>query len=80
LKTLQGIAKWTGVSLTRLLRLYGEELQEDERVEAPLVRILDQHPELRQALEVALEVLDDDTLAEVTNFIQFQVEQKKQHL
>jgi hypothetical protein len=25
LTTLEGISKWTGVSLTRLLRLYGEE-------------------------------------------------------
>ncbi len=77
LTTLEGISKWTGVSLTRLLRLYGEELEEDERVEAALARTLDQHPELRETLEVAIDVLDDEALAEVVNFIQFQVEQKK---
>ena len=77
LTTLEGISKWTGVSLTRLLRLYGEELEEDERVEAALARTLDQHPELRETLEVAIDVLDDEALAEVINFIQFQVEQKK---
>ena len=77
LTTLEGISKWTGVSLIRLLRLYGEELGEDERVEAALARTLDQHPELRETLEVAIDVLDDEALAEVINFIQFQVEQKK---
>jgi transcriptional regulator with XRE-family HTH domain len=77
LTTLEGISKWTGVSLIRLLRLYGEELEEDERVEAALARTLDQHPELRETLEVAIDVLDDEALAEVINFIQFQVEQKK---
>ena len=60
-----------------MLRLYGEELEEDERVEAALARTLDQHPELRETLEVAIDVLDDEELAEVINFIQFQVEQKK---
>ena len=77
LTTLEGISKWTGVSLIRLLRLYGEELEEDERVEAALARTLDQHPELRETLEMAIDVLDDQALAEVINFIQFQVEQAK---
>jgi transcriptional regulator with XRE-family HTH domain len=77
LTTLEGISRWTGVSLIRLLRLYGEELEEDKRVEAALARTLDQHPELRQTLEEAIDVLDDQALAEVINFIQFQVERKK---
>jgi transcriptional regulator with XRE-family HTH domain len=77
LKTLEGISKWTGVSLVHLLRLYGQELEEDERVEAALARTLDQHPQLRKTLEVAVGVLDDDELAEVINFIKFRVEQKK---
>jgi transcriptional regulator with XRE-family HTH domain len=77
LKTLEGISRWTGVSLVRLLRLYGEELEGDERVEAALARTLDQRPELRKTLEVAVDVLDDDELAQVINFIKFQVEQKK---
>ena len=77
LTTLEGISKWTGVSLIRLLRLYGEELEEDERVEAALARTLDQHPELRETLEMAIDVLDDQALAEVINFIQFKVEQAK---
>ncbi|GAB4541833.1 MAG: hypothetical protein Kow0063_33100 [Anaerolineae bacterium] len=77
LKTLEGISRWTGVSLVHLLRLYGQELEEDDRVEAALARTLDRRPELRKALEVAVDVLDDDELAQVINFIQFQVEQKK---
>ena len=77
LTTLEGISKWTDVSLIRLLRLYGEELEEDERVEAALARTLDQHPELRETLEMAIDVLDDQALAEVINFIQFKVEQAK---
>ena len=77
LTTLEGISKWTGVDLIRLLRLYGEELGEDERIEAALARTLDQHPELRGTLEEAIDVLDDQALAEVINFIQFQVEQKQ---
>jgi len=77
LTTLEGISRWTGVSLVHLLRLYGEELDEDERVEAALARTLDQHPELRETLEEAIDVLDDQALAEVINFIKFQVEQKK---
>jgi transcriptional regulator with XRE-family HTH domain len=77
LKTLEGISRWTGVGLVHLLRLYGEELEEDARVEAALARTLDQRPELRETLEVAVGVLDDDELAQVINFIKFQVEQKK---
>lgn len=77
LTTLEGISRWTGVSLIRLLRLYGEELEEDERVEAALTYTLDQHPELRETLEEAIEVLDDQAWAEVTDFVQFQVEQTK---
>lgn len=77
LTTLEGISRWTGVSLIQLLRLYGEELQADERVEAALARTLDQHPELREILEEATDVLDDQAWAEVSNFIRFQVEQRK---
>jgi transcriptional regulator with XRE-family HTH domain len=78
LTTLEGIARWTHVSLVRLLRLYGADIEDEGgHVEAALARVLDQHPELRDTLEVAVDTLDDESLAEVLRFIQFQVEQHK---
>jgi transcriptional regulator with XRE-family HTH domain len=77
LKTLEGISGWTGVSLTRLLRLYGEDVEGDQGVEAVLARVLDQHPELRGTLELAVETLDDESIAQIIQFIQFQIEHRK---
>ncbi len=77
LTTLEGISRWTGVSLIQLLRLYGQELDDGERVEATLAHTLDQHPELREALQEAIDVLEDQAWAEVVNFIQFKLEQTK---
>jgi transcriptional regulator with XRE-family HTH domain len=79
LTTLEGISKWTQVDLIRLLRLYGAQLPEDQHIEAALARVLDQNPELRGVLEAAMEVLDEDELTQVIEFIQFQVERKKRH-
>jgi len=77
LRTLEGISNWTGVSLVRLLHLYGSEVPEDERVEAALARVLDEYPQLREILAVSLDVLDDEAIAEVVEYIQFQAERRR---
>ena len=77
LTTLEGISKWTGVSLVRLLHLYGSEVPEDERVEAVLARVLDQHPQLREILAESLDVLDDEAIAGVIEYIEFQAERRR---
>ena len=75
LTTLEGISKWTGVDLIRLLRLYGAQLPEDQHVEAALARLLDQRPQLRDVLEMAVETLSDEQLNQVVDFIKFQAQQ-----
>lgn len=77
LRTLEGIAKWTKVDLVHLLRLYGEDVSQDQRVEATLARVLNQHPELEEALRTAVDVLDDESLAQIVQFIQFQVQRRR---
>ena len=77
LRTLEGISKWTGVGLIRLLHLYGEELEPERRVETAIARVLDQYPQLAEALELAVDHLDDESLAEIIRFIQFQIAQKR---
>lgn len=74
LTTLEGISKWTGVDLIRLLRLYGAQLPEDQHVEAALARLLDQRPQLRDVLEMAVESLSDEQLNQVVDFIEFQAQ------
>jgi transcriptional regulator with XRE-family HTH domain len=78
LTTLEGIARWTNVSLVRLLQLYGADISGDSgRVEMALARVLDQYPELESTLGVAIDVLDDEALAEILRFIQFQIDQRR---
>jgi transcriptional regulator with XRE-family HTH domain len=76
LATLEGISKWTGVSLVRVLQLYGEDIPEDERLESALARVLDEYPQLRETLLNALGVLDDEAIAEVIQYIDFQVQRR----
>ena len=78
LTTLEGISKWTGVDLIHLLRLYGAQLPEDRHVEAALARLIDQRPQFRDALEMAMETLSDEQLTEVMHFIEFQVQRAQQ--
>jgi hypothetical protein len=77
LSTIKSLAKWRGVSLIYLLRLYGEEIPEDNKVELTLARVLDARPELRETLEAAIDVLDDEELAEVIRFVQFQIDRNR---
>ncbi len=77
LRTLEGISAWTGVSLVRLLHLYGSEVPEDERVEAVIARVLDQYPQLRGILEQSLDVLDDEAVAEIIEYVEFQAERRR---
>ena len=76
LTTLEGISRWTGVDLVRLLRLYGAQINEEQRVEAALARVLDQYPQLRKTLEVALDDLDDEALAEIIRYIEFRAQER----
>jgi transcriptional regulator with XRE-family HTH domain len=78
LTSLEGIARWTNVGLVRLLRLYGADIEDDhDRTEAALARVLDEYPQLRQTLDLAIDVLDDEALAEIINFIEFQAQKKR---
>jgi transcriptional regulator with XRE-family HTH domain len=78
LTSLEGIARWTNVGLVRLLRLYGADIEDDHnRTEAALARVLDEYPQLRQTLDVAIDVLDDEALAEIISFIEFQAQKKR---
>jgi transcriptional regulator with XRE-family HTH domain len=77
LRTLEGISGWTGVSLVRLLRMYGEDIEDEYRVESALARVLDQRPELRDNLQAAIGALDDEALAQVIQFIRFLASQKR---
>jgi len=76
LTTLEGISQWTGVDLVRLLRLYGAQINEEQRVESALARVLDQYPQLRKTLEVALDDLDDEALAEIIRYIEFRAQER----
>ena len=75
LTTLEGISEWTGVDLVRLLRLYGAQIDDEQRVESALARVLDEYPQLRETFEMALEDLDDEALADVIQFIEFRAQQ-----
>ena len=76
LRTMEGISQWTGVSLVRLLRMYGSEVPDDERLEAAIARVLDEYPQLKETLLASLEVLDDEAVAEVIEFIEFQTQRR----
>ena len=76
LSTLEGISNWTGVSLVRLLNLYSGEVDEDRRLEETLSRVLDEHPELKESLLASLQVLDDEAIAEVIDYINFQTQRR----
>ena len=76
LRTLEGISNWTGVSLVRLLNLYSGEAEEGTQLEETLARVLDEHPELKESLLASLEVLDDEAIAEVIEYINFQTQRR----
>ena len=76
LSTLEGISKWTGVSLVRLLNLYSGEMADDRQLEETLSRVLDEHPELKETLLASLQVLDDEAVAEVIEYINFQTQRR----
>ena len=78
LRTLEGISNWTGVSLVRLLNLYSGEVEEGQELEAALSRVLDEHPQLKETLLASLEYLDDEAVAEVLEYIEFQVQRRRQ--
>jgi transcriptional regulator with XRE-family HTH domain len=77
LNTVKALAEWRNVSLTYLLRLYGEEFPEERELAVELDRVLRTHPELRNTLEVAVEVLGDEEMAEILHFIQFQIDRRR---
>jgi transcriptional regulator with XRE-family HTH domain len=76
LRTLEGISNWTGVSLVRLLNLYSGELEDSKQLEDTLARVLDEHPELKETLLASLQVLDDEAVAEVIEYINFQTQRR----
>jgi transcriptional regulator with XRE-family HTH domain len=76
LDTLKAIAEWRKQPLARMLEMYGEDIGE-RRTEMELERIAEKYPELRDTLNVAVEVLDDEGIAEVLRFIQYQVQRKR---
>lgn len=78
LATMEKISKWTSISLSRLLRLYGVEVEDDRKLESTVARILEQRPELKEALEKAVDVLDDDAMCSVLDYIRFQIWQVEQ--
>jgi hypothetical protein len=78
LSTLEGISRWTNVGLVRLLRLYGADIEDsNDRTEAALARVLDEYPQLRRTLDTAIDVLDDQALAEIVSFIEFQAQKSR---
>jgi len=78
LRTLEGISKWTGVSLVRLLNLYSGDLEEEQELEATLSRVLDEYPQLKETLLASLVYLDDEAIAEVLEYLDFQVQRRRQ--
>jgi len=78
LSTLEGISNWTGVSLVRLLNLYSGELDDSKQLEDTLARVLDEYPQLRETLLLALEHLDDEAVAEILEYVEFQVQRRRQ--
>jgi transcriptional regulator with XRE-family HTH domain len=76
LKSFQRISDWTKVDLQYLLRMYGADISEDRHVEVALARILDQRPDLRDTLRAAVEVLEDQEMERILEFIQFEVQRK----
>ena len=75
LTTLEGISRWTGVDLVRLLRLYGAQIDDEQRVEAALARVLDEYPQLRETLQAAMQHLDDEAMADIIHYIEFRTQQ-----
>lgn len=76
LRTLEGISKWTGVSLVRLLQMYGEEVPSDNQLGSSLARVIDEYPDLKDALLYAFENLSDEVVAEIVAYISFQVQRQ----
>jgi hypothetical protein len=75
LSTLEALAKWRNVRLVKVLEMYGEEIPEDRRAEWELGLLLDRRPELREVLEAAVDVLDEEALENVLDYVRFQVAQ-----
>jgi hypothetical protein len=74
LRTLTGISKMSEVDLYHVLELYGLEIGSGRQLEANLARVLSRRPELRDALEKALESLDDEALEDIVRYIIFRTQ------
>jgi DNA-binding phage protein len=74
LRTLTGISKMSGVDLYHVLELYGVEMGGGRQIEANLARVLSRRPELRGALEKAIESLDDESLEDILRYIIFRTQ------
>jgi ABC-type histidine transport system ATPase subunit len=74
LRTLTGISKMSGVDLYHVLELYGVEMGGGRQLEATLARMLSRRPELRDALEKAIQSLDDESLEDILRFIIFRTQ------
>jgi hypothetical protein len=74
LRTLIGISKMGEVDLYHVLELYGLEMGGGRQLEANLARVLSRRPELRDALEKAVELLDDEALEDVIRYIIFRTQ------
>jgi hypothetical protein len=74
LRTLTGISKMSGVDMYHVLELYGVEMGGGRQLEATLARVLSRRPELRDALEKAVQSLDDESLEDVLRFIVFRTQ------
>jgi DNA-binding phage protein len=74
LRTLTGISKMSQVDLYHVLELYGLEMGSGRQLEASLTRVLSRRPELRGALEKAVESLDDEALEDIIRYIVFRTQ------
>jgi len=78
LATLELIAKWSGAPLATVLDKYTGAVPRVQMVDFELERLFTQYPDLRKALDIAIEHLDDDDLRDVINFIRFKASQHQQ--
>jgi len=78
LATLELIAKWSGAPLATVLDKYTGSVPREQRTDFELERLFTQYPDLRKALDIAIEHLDDDDLRDVISFIQFKASQHQQ--
>ncbi len=78
LVTLERVAAWSHLPLSTVLDKYAGTGQRDQKVEFEMGRLFTQYPDLRKAMEVALEHLNDADLRDVINYIQYKASQRQQ--